>query len=123
MKYTHNSTGPEFDLLRAKNSYNPAYMHSGDIAGLGLNDGDQIQLSSTHGSIPAIIEASDDVKPGVISMAHSWGGTPDPSAGVDGKVESMGSNTNRLINNRDQTEKYSAMPRLSTIPVKISRMS
>lgn len=121
MKYTHNSTGPEFSLLRKKNSYNPAYMHSSDLADLGLASGDEIQLSSQHGSIPAIVEASDDVKPGVISMSHSWGGTPDPKAGVDDKVDSMGSNTNRLIDNRDQTERYSAMPRLSTIPVKISR--
>ena len=121
MKYTHNSTGPEFSLLRAKNSYNPAYMHSSDLAALNIADGDPIQLSSRHGSIPAIAAASDDVKPGVISMAHSWGGTPDPAAGVDGKVREMGSNTNRLIDNRYRTEKYSAMPRLSTVPVKVSR--
>lgn len=121
MKYTHNSTGPEFKLLRAKNSYNPAYMHSSDLAALDIADGDLIQLSSSHGSIPAIAAASDDIKPGVISMAHSWGGTPDPAAAVDGKVREMGSNTNRLIDNRYKTEKYSAMPRLSTVPVKVSR--
>lgn len=122
MKYTHNSTGPEFDLLRAKNSYNPAYMHSSDLAALDIADGDLVQLSSSHGSIPAIAAASDDIKPGVISMSHSWGGTPDPAAGVDGRVKEMGSNTNRLIDNRYKTEKYSAMPRLSTVPVKVSRL-
>jgi anaerobic selenocysteine-containing dehydrogenase len=97
-------------------------MHSSDLAALDIADGELIQLSSSHGSIPAIAAASDDIKPGVISMAHSWGGTPDPAAGVDDKVKEMGSNTNRLIDNRYKPEKYSAMPRLSTVPVKVSRL-
>lgn len=121
MKYTHNSTGPEFSLLRAKNSHNPAYIHSTDMAALNIADGDVVTISSRHGDIPAVAASSDDVKPGVVSMAHSWGGTPDPSAGVDKRVREMGSNTNRLIDNRERTEKYSAMPRLSTVAVKISK--
>jgi anaerobic selenocysteine-containing dehydrogenase len=121
MKYTHNSTGPEFSLLRAKNSHNPAYIHSADMAALNIADGDVVTISSLHGNIPAVAASSDDVKPGVVSMAHSWGGTPDPAAGVDQRVREMGSNTNRLIDNRERTEKYSAMPRLSTVAVKISK--
>ena len=74
-----------------------------------------------NGAIPAVVAASDDVKPGVVSMSHSWGGSPDPAAGVDEKVREMGSNTNRLIDNRHQVERYSAMPQLSTIPVSISK--
>ncbi len=121
MKYTHNSTGPEFSLLRAKNSHNPAYIHSSDMAALNIADGDIVTISSRHGDIPAVAASSDDVKPGVVSMSHSWGGTPDPAAGVDQRVREMGSNTNRLIDNRERTEKYSAMPRLSTVAVKISK--
>jgi anaerobic selenocysteine-containing dehydrogenase len=123
MKYTHNSTGPEFTLLRAKNSHNPAYMHPDDLAALGIVDGELVEIRSRHGAIPAVAAASDDVKPGVVSMSHSWGGSPDPAAGTDAKVREMGSNTNRLIDNRHQTERYSAMPRLSTIPVSISRVN
>ncbi len=121
MKYTHNSTGPEFDLLRAKNSHNPAYMHSDDLAALGLVDGDLVEVRSRHGAIPAVVAASDDIKPGVVSMSHSWGGSPDPAARADEKVREQGSNTNRLIDNRQPVERYSAMPQLSTIPVSITR--
>lgn len=121
MKYTHNSTGPEFSLLRAKNSHNPAYMHSSELEKLGIADGDLVEVRSRHGAIPAIAAASDDIKPGVVSMSHSWGGSPDPAQQVDSKVREMGSNTNRLIDNRQHTERYSAMPRLSTVPVRISR--
>ncbi len=123
MKYTHNSTGPEFALLRAKNSHNPAYMHSTDLQKLGIADGELIEVRSRHGAIPAVAAASDDVKPGVVSMSHSWGGSPDPAAKVDDKVREMGSNTNRLIDNRNQTERYSAMPRLSTVPIQVRRIS
>ena len=121
MKYTHNSTGPEFDRLRAKNSHNPAYMHSSDLEKLGIADGELVEVRSRHGAIPAVAAASDDIKPGIVSMSHSWGGTPDPAAKIDEKVREMGSNTNRLIDNRSQTERYSAMPRLSTVPIRISR--
>lgn len=121
MKYAHNSTGPEFDLLKRKNSHNPAYMHSSDLQALGIADGDLVEVRSRHGAIPAIVAASDDVKPGVVSMSHSWGGSPDPAACADAKVREIGSNTNRLIDNRYQAERFSAMPRLSTIPVSISK--
>ena len=59
----------------------------------------------------------------LVSMSHSWGGSPDPAAKVDDKVREMGSNTNRLIDNRNQTERYSAMPRLSTVPIQVRRIS
>ena len=62
-----------------------------------------------------------DVKPGIVSMAHSWGGSPDPAAGADAQVRELGSNTNRLIENNNKREKYSAMVQLSTIPVRIQK--
>jgi anaerobic selenocysteine-containing dehydrogenase len=123
MKYTHNSTGPEFALLRAKNSHNPAYMHSSDLEKLNIADGELIEVHSRHGAIPAIAAASDDIKPGLVSMSHSWGGTPDPAAKVDEQVREMGSNTNRLIDNREHTERFSAMPRLSTVPISVRKIA
>ncbi|KZX59339.1 hypothetical protein A3709_13655 [Halioglobus sp. HI00S01] len=121
MKYTHNSTGPELSLLRAKNSYNPTFMHSDDLEALGLEDGDEISVASRHGDIPGIVHRSDDIKPGVVSMSHSWGGNPDPEHNVDTQFRNMGSNTNRLIDNLHEIERYSAMPRLSSIPVSITK--
>jgi len=121
MKNTYNSTGPELSLLQSKGTTNPAYMHSTDLATLGIADGEVIEVYSAHGSIPAVAAASDDVKPGVISMSHCWGGSPDPAARSDSKVREMGSNTNRLIDNRQDAEKYSGMPRQSTIPVAVRK--
>ena len=123
MKNTYNSTGPELTLLKGKGTTNPAFMHSQDLGQLGITAGDIIEVYSAHGRIPAVAAASDDIKPGVISMSHCWGGSPAPSAGTDARVRELGSNTNRLIDNRQHAEKYSGMPRQSTIPVAIRKLS
>jgi anaerobic selenocysteine-containing dehydrogenase len=122
LKYTYNSTGPEMSMLGAKQHHNPAYMHSADLAELGVEDGDLVEVCSAHGSIPAVAAASDDIRRGVISMSHCWGGSPEPGAGTDGKVREIGSNTNRLIDNRAHTEKHSGMPRQSTVAVAVRRI-
>jgi anaerobic selenocysteine-containing dehydrogenase len=121
MKYTYNSTGPELSLLGKKNQYNPAYMHPDDLAAAGIHDGELIEVSSRHGCIPAIAAAGDDIKPGVVSMSHCWGGSPDPAAKTDARVREVGSNTNRLIDNRDRPEKFSGIPRQSTVAVAIRK--
>ena len=90
---------------------------------MGINDGEVIEVYSAHGRIPAVAAASDDIKSGVISMSHCWGGSPDPASDCDARVREMGSNTNRLIDNRQQAEKYSGMPRQSTIPVAIRKLA
>ncbi len=121
MKNTYNSTGQEFTQLRSRGTTNPAYINSSDLNELGIADGDMINVESAHGRIPAIAAASDDVKPGVISMSHCWGGSPEPTAGSDSKVSEIGSNTNRLVSNLAEYKKYSGMPRQSCVPVNISK--
>ena len=123
MKNTYNSTGPELSLLKSKGTTNPAYIHSTDLAELGVSDGEVIEVYSRHGAIPAVAAASDDIKPGVISMSHCWGGSPAPEADSDAKIREIGSNTNRLIDNLDGSEKYSGMPRQSSIPVAIRKLA
>jgi anaerobic selenocysteine-containing dehydrogenase len=122
MKNTYNSTGPELSLLASKGTTNPAYIHSQDLAALGICDGELIEIQSEHGVIPAIVAASNDIKPGVVSMSHCWGGSPDPQDKTDEKIREIGSNTNRLINNLVSAEKYSGMPRQSSIPVAIRKI-
>jgi anaerobic selenocysteine-containing dehydrogenase len=122
MKNTYNSTGPELSLLKRKGTTNPAYMHSQELAALNIADGEIIEVHSRHGAIPAVAKAADDIKPGVISMSHCWGGSPDPQAKSNDKIREIGSNTNRLINNRDNPERYSGMARQSSIHVAIRKL-
>ena len=123
MKYNYNSTGPELSMLGEKRPNNPAYVHSSELFALGIADGEVVQVRSAHGTIPAVAKASDDVRPGVISMAHCWGASPQDKDAVDAKVQELGSNTNRLVRNRGDNARYSGMARQSCIPVTLERVA
>ena len=94
---------------------NPAYMNPDDLAELGLSSGDLIEIASAHGSLPAVAEPADDVIPGVISMAHAWGDTPEG----DAKVREIGASTNRLVDDETDYDPVSGMARQSAIPVNV----
>ena len=74
-------------------------------------------MAARHGSVAAIVRASDDIRPGVVSMAHCWG----DAAGDDARLSDTGTNINRLVDNRYRAAKYSGIPRQSTIPVAIRK--
>lgn len=122
MKNTYNSTGPELTLLGRKGTTNPAYMNPEDLAALGISDGEIVEVRSRLGAIPAVAAASPDIRSGVVSMSHCWGDSPAAAEDGAGRVRAIGSNTNRLIDNRWQAEKYSGIPRQSCIPVAIHKL-
>ena len=91
---THlNSLGGEIPGLAAKTSTNHAYMNPDDMAELGLSSDDLVRIASPYAELIGVVAAAPDVRPGVISMAHSWGS----STGTDERVRDIGSPTNRLI--------------------------
>jgi len=110
-----NSVGRELPSLRAKRPYNPAYMHPDDLDALGLVDGQRVELESSRARVYAIVAASEDVRHGVVSMAHAWGEAP----GADEDVEVWGTSTARLIDNARDFDPIAGMPRQSAIPVNI----
>ncbi len=48
-------------------------MHPEDIAQNGLQDGAQATLSSRVGAVDVVVEVSEDVMPGVVSLPHGYG--------------------------------------------------
>ncbi len=118
-KYVLNSSGLNLSLLREKmGTTNPAVMHPQDIAALGLSDDQLVEVHSEHGSIPAVLRADARIKRGVIAMHHAWGVAPDDAAVDD--VRRVGTNTNRLIDNSLNRQRYTGMTRQSAIPVYLS---
>lgn len=117
MRNFYNSIGMYLSGTRKRNPYNPAYLNPADLAELGLANGDRVAITSDHASIEAIVEGDPAVRPGVISMAVAWGGLPgenlDPSQ--------HGSSTNMLISTDRNVDPLNAMPRMSAIPVNITR--
>lgn len=115
----YNSTGHDIPALVRNHSYNPAFMNPGDLEAMGLKPGDVVEISSDHASILGIVEEAEDVRSGVISMAHAWGDAPEH----DSQVRFIGSNTGRLTNVEKDYDERIGMPRMSAIPVNLKRVT
>ena len=115
MLEVYNSTGDHLPGLRRRYPYNPAFLHPEDLERLGLRPGDVVRIDSDHDFIYGVAEASADVRPGVISMAHAHGDAPEH----DGAVRTIGSTTGRLVSTERDFEPISGIPRQSAIPVNV----
>ena len=115
LKHVFNSSGQQLEGLRKKGTTNPAYIHPDDLAALKLSSGGLVEIESAAGTLLGIVEAAEDIKPGVISMAHAWGDLPDNG----GEVRTQGSSTNRLVDDDRTYNPITGMPRMSAIPVNL----
>jgi anaerobic selenocysteine-containing dehydrogenase len=114
LKHVLNSLGRELPGLARVGTTNAAIMHPDDLAELGAAAGDLIEISSPTGTIVGVAAASDTVKRGVISMAHSWGG-----ATTDDDVRTEGTPTNRLCTVDSGWDRLNGMAVQSAIPVRV----
>ena len=62
-------------------------------------------------------EADETVREGLVSMSHSFGDTPES----DGDVRAIGGNTGRLSSVERDYDRFSGLPRMSNIPVRVQR--
>lgn len=115
MRDVMNSAFHDLPTIQKRHPHNPAYLHPDDIKSHGFEEGEEINIISEHGSIPAVIEADDSLRPGVVSMTHCWGGLPEGNAGQD----YAGASTNVLVSSDTDIEPINGMPRYSAIPVNL----
>ncbi len=116
MREVQNTMYHHLPSIHRRAPYNPACMHPDDFNTLGLADGDEIEIISPHGSIPAIAAMDETLRSGVVSMSHGWGGLPDEQAAY----ATVGSSTNLLTSSAER-DRINAMPTMSAIPVRIVR--
>ena len=117
LKHVLNSTGTELPGLARKGTTNPAYINPLDADDLGLADGDIVEIRSPRAVLHGVVERADDVKRGVISMAHSWGGR----SLTDEKVREIGSPTSRLVSVDIGADPVTGMVVSSAIPVAVAK--
>ncbi len=115
MLEVYNSTGDRLPGLRRRYPYNPAFMHPADLARIGVRPGDVVRIDSEHDFIYGVAEATTDVRPGVVSMAHARGGEHE----LDSHVRTIGSSTARLVSAERHFDPISGIPRQSAIPVNV----
>ncbi|MAG32143.1 MAG: molybdopterin dinucleotide-binding protein [Deltaproteobacteria bacterium] len=115
----YNSGGQQLERLKKEFPYNPAFMNPEELKKLGLESGEVVEISGAEGSIHGIVEPDPDVRPGVISMAHAWGGAPSD----DDKLRTIGSNTGRLSSNSGRLDPRSGQPLMSAIPVNLTKLT
>ena len=98
--------------------YNVANMNPDDMAALGLDDGDWIEVSSAHGAIQVLAEPDETLRRGVVSISHGFGGLPDEADFLNGGVS-----PNLLISTDRDLQTINAMPRMTAVPINVRRLA
>jgi anaerobic selenocysteine-containing dehydrogenase len=96
-------------------SYNPAFLHPDDMAALGLDGGDVVEIRSEHATILGVAEPDPDLKRTVVSMSHGFGANPGEAE--DPKLD--GANTNRLLSTTEDHDPVTGQPRMGALPVSV----
>src|SRR3546814_7245070 len=109
-RHRFNSYGCAVDELKKLLPRNLAYLNPDEMAERGLVNGDWIEIASDNGTIEAIVEADETIRPGVVSMSHGFGGLPE-----DGDYLANGASANLLISTRSEehTSELQSLMRIS----------
>lgn len=110
------SNGRFVETVQRRTPVNPAFLNPADLGALGLATGDLVDIASAHGRIRAIVDSDPNVRPGVVSIAHGWGGEP----GALGDPMLEGAGVNDLIDTVKRVEPINAMPHMTALPVNIT---
>jgi anaerobic selenocysteine-containing dehydrogenase len=92
-------------------------MHPEDATRVGVVDGGNARITSRVGSVVAVVELTNDIRPRVVSLPHGWG------HGVRGTkmtiaAERAGVNSN-VLTDEDQMDPLSGTSVLNGIPVRV----
>tara|TARA_B100000614_G_scaffold240628_1_gene241139 strand:+ start:112 stop:411 length:300 start_codon:yes stop_codon:yes gene_type:complete len=90
-------------------------MNPQDMIDLEVTDEELVQITSPRASLIGVAKSSDDIRRGVVSMAHSWGA----ASSSDEKVRDIGSPTNRLIDVENGFDTITGQAIQSAIPVSV----
>ena len=114
--WLHNVPG----LMRGRDR-STLLMHPDDAAALDLTDGDAVDVTTSRASVRAVLEVSDEIRPGVVSLPHGWGHAVDGTRlGV--AAAHPGVNTNVLMP-PDRLDEPSGNAAVNGVPVEVHRAS
>lgn len=114
-RMAHVMNSPTVAAPTGKPTFNPASLHPDDLSELGIDDGALVEIRSRRASVVAVAQADATLRPGTVSMTHSFGDLP----GQDDDVRRCGTSVGRLIADDVAFDPYSGQPRMSNIPVRV----
>ena len=79
-----NSSGRSIGKLNGGRPWNPVWMHPDDMSEIGVAEGGMVRIATAHDSITAMAEADATLRPGVVAIAHAFGGLVDEERAVPG---------------------------------------
>ena len=94
------------------------HVHPDDASKLGVTDGGVARVTSRVGSVDAVVEVTDAIRPGVVSLPHGWGhGVPGTRMRV--AAERAGVNSN-VLTDHEAIDPLSGTSVLNGIPVVVA---
>lgn len=92
-------------------------LHPDDAAMRGVADGDSVVVRSDVGQVEAVVEVTDDIAAGTVSLPHGWGHGVE---GTRGRVAATTAGVNSNVLTGDQAiDPLSGNARLNAIPVEV----
>jgi anaerobic selenocysteine-containing dehydrogenase len=114
-RHRMNSMGSTLPELLRLMPRNLGHMNPEDMTALDIRPGDWIEIASAHGAIQVMADADGTIRRGVVSVSHGFGGLPGDDA-------YLGASPNLLVSTDSDLQSINAMPRMTAIPVNISRL-
>ncbi len=114
-----NSSWHEDPVQRKRVGHHPAFINPDDLEKLGLNDGQVVEIESARAMISCVAKAASDVRPGCVSIPHSWGTSPNEKEDPLGE----GGNTGRLSYSDRHFDRRTGIPLMSSIPIRVRAAS
>ncbi|MCV7053822.1 molybdopterin-containing oxidoreductase family protein [Mycolicibacterium gilvum] len=110
-----NSSGTALPALHRGKPFNPLYMHPEAMAGLGLQSGAAVSVTSGHDTVAAVVEADPTLRRDVVAMHHAFGGLPEEDSGF----REHGTNVGRLVPTDTEYDPVTGLPRQGDIAVRV----
>jgi anaerobic selenocysteine-containing dehydrogenase len=116
---SNNSWMHNIDVLMKGKERCTLLIHPDDADKRGLRSGDCAEVRSDSGQVTALVEVSDEVMPGVVSLPHGWGHDAD-GARLAVAERRPGVNMNRLVDG-DVLDPLSGNARMNGVPVEVAK--
>ena len=109
---TNNSTAADFEATWERLPGNPAYFHPDDLALLGLEAGDWIEVVRGAGRVSARAARDPGLRRGIVSVGHAR----------PGLASRPWEATNALVDADREVQAINRMPLMTGLPVRIERL-